>query len=265
MQVFDKMRQQKLLSLTLLLFTLAIGIVIGTVVNTGVKAARAQVAAPDATPITIPDPVLLGNEFTKLAKKLDPSVVYITADYTPKVAENPNPHGHGAQGEEGGDSDDLMEPFKKFFRGGPFANSPQHAFKQEQSGTGFIVDKNGYIITNNHVVSKVDHIKVKLHTDGQEYRARIVGVDPETDVAVIKIDPRSPLVPVTVGNSDSLQVGDWTVAIGSPFGLEASVTAGIVSALAAISALCNCSASFRPMPPSTPGTAAARFSIFAAK
>ncbi|MGA2600374.1 MAG: Do family serine endopeptidase [Bryobacteraceae bacterium] len=231
MQVFDKMRQQKLLSLTLLLFTLAIGIVIGTVVNTGVKAARAQAIAPDATPLTIPDPVLLGNEFTKLAKKLDPSVVYITADYTPKVAENPNPHGHGAQGEEGGDSDDLMEPFKKFFRGGPFANTPQHAFKQEQSGTGFIVDKNGYIITNNHVVSKVDHIKVKLHTDGQEYRARIVGVDPETDVAVIKIDPRSPLVPVTVGNSDALQVGDWTVAIGSPFGLEASVTAGIVSAL----------------------------------
>jgi len=232
MQVFDKMRQQKLLSLTLLLFTLAIGIVIGTLVNTGVKAARAQAVAPDATPLTIPNPVVLGNEFTKLAKKLEPSVVYITADYTPKVAENQNPRGHKTPGDQEGDSDDLMEPFRRFFRGGPFGqNLPPHAFKQEQSGTGFIVDKNGYIITNNHVVSKVDRIKVKLHSDGEEYRARIIGVDPETDVAVIKIDPKSPLTPVTIGNSDSVQVGDWAVAVGAPFGLEASVTAGIVSAL----------------------------------
>lgn len=230
MQVFDKMRRQKLLSLTLLLFTLAIGIVIGTLVNTGVKAARAQVA-PDATPLSIPNPVVLGNEFTKLAKKLEPSVVYITADYTQKVAEAPNPRGRRTPGDEEGDSDDLMEPFRKFFRGGPFTNMPPHAFKQEQSGTGFIVDKNGYIITNNHVVSKVDRIKVKLHSGGEEYRARVIGVDPETDVAVIKIDPRSSLTPVNIGNSDSIQVGDWAVAIGSPFGLEASVTAGIVSAL----------------------------------
>src|ERR1051326_6295413 len=99
MQVFDKMRQQKLLSLTLLLFTLAIGIVIGTLVNTGVKAARAQAVAPDATPLTIPSPVVLGNEFSKLAKKLEPSVVYITADYTPKVAENPTPHGPKTPGQ----------------------------------------------------------------------------------------------------------------------------------------------------------------------
>ena len=230
MQVFNKMRQQKLLSLTLLLFTLAVGIVIGTLVNTGVKAARGQAVAPDATPLTIPNPVVLGNEFTKLAKKLEPSVVYITADFTPKVTENANPH--KKQGDEEGDSEDLMEPFRRFFRGGPMGqNLPQHAFKQEQSGTGFIVDKNGYIITNNHVVSKVDRIKVKLRSDGEEYRARIIGTDPETDVAVIKIDPRAPLTPVTIGNSDSVQVGDWAVAVGAPFGLEASVTAGIVSAL----------------------------------
>ena len=82
------------------------------------------------------------------------------------------------------------------------------------------------------MIAKVDHIKVKLHgDDSTEYRARVVGIDPETDLAVIKIDPNSPLVPVTIGNSDAVQVGDWAVAIGSPFGLEASVTAGIVSAL----------------------------------
>ncbi len=233
MQVYEKMRQQKLLSLTLLLVTLAIGIVIGTLVNTGVKAAKGQAIAPDATPLTIPSPVVLGNEFTKLAKRLEPSVVYITADFTPKVAEAPNPHGRHSQ-DQGDDSGDMMEPFRRFFHGEPFGgngNTPPRAFKQEQSGTGFIVDKNGYIITNNHVVSKVDHIKVKLHTDGEEYRARIIGTDPETDVAVIKIDAPGTLVPVMIGNSDSVQVGDWAVAIGSPFGLEASVTAGIVSAL----------------------------------
>ena len=231
MQVIKTMRQQKLLSLILLLFTLVIGIVIGTLVNTGVRAARGQTAAPDATPLTIPSPVLLGNEFTKLAKKLEPSVVYITADYTPRVTENRSPHGRRDQSEEEGDSsEDPMAPFRRFFRGGPNGGLPQH-FKQEQSGTGFIVDKNGYIITNNHVVSKVDHIKVKLHGGDEEYRARIVGVDTETDLAVLKIDPKQPLVPVTVGNSDAIQVGDWSVAIGSPFGLEASVTAGIVSAL----------------------------------
>ncbi|HLJ51108.1 MAG TPA: Do family serine endopeptidase [Bryobacteraceae bacterium] len=230
MRFFDKMRQQKLLSLSLLMFTLAIGIVIGTLVNTGVKAARGQNVAPDASPLSIPNPVVLGNEFTKLAKKLEPSVVYITADYTPKIAENP--HGRGkSQDDESDDSgSNGLDPFfRRFFKNSP--NLPPHAFKQEQSGTGFIVDKNGYIITNNHVVSKVDHIKVKLHGSDHEYRARIIGTDPETDLAVIKIDPKESLVPVTVGNSDAIQVGDWSVAIGSPFGLEASVTAGIVSAL----------------------------------
>ena len=238
MRWFKVMRQQKLLSLSLLLVTLAIGIVIGTLVNTGVHAARGQTAAPDASPLVVPNAVQLGNEFTKLAKKLEPSVVYITADYTPKVTENP--HGRGGQEEEAqpGEGDDKgngdgLDLFKRFFRNGPSGGDlPQKAFKQEQSGTGFVVDKNGYIITNHHVIAKVDHIKVKLHGDDTtEYRARVVGIDPETDLAVIKIDPRSPLVPVNIGNSDAVQVGDWAVAIGSPFGLEASVTAGIVSAL----------------------------------
>ncbi len=235
MRWFKVMRQQKLLSLSLLLVTLAIGIVIGTLVNTGVHAARGQNSSPDASPLVVPNAVQLGNEFTKLAKKLEPSVVYITADFTPKVTENPHGQGDEDQGDGKGDGkgDDGLDLFKKFFRNGPSGGDlPQRAFKQEQSGTGFVVDKNGYIITNHHVIAKVDHIKVKLHGDDTtEYRARVVGIDPETDLAVIKIDPRSPLVPVNIGNSDAVQVGDWAVAIGSPFGLEASVTAGIVSAL----------------------------------
>src|ERR1700677_2293507 len=234
MRWFKVMRQQKLLSLSLLLVTLAIGIVIGTLVNTGVHAARGQNASPDASPLVVPNAVQLGNEFTKLAKKLEPSVVYITADFTPKVAENPHGQGDEEQGDgDGKGNDDGLDLFKKFFRNGPSGGDlPQRAFKQEQSGTGFVVDKNGYIITNHHVIAKVDHIKVKLHGDDTtEYRARVVGIEPETDLAVIKIDPRDPLVPVNIGNSDAVQVGDWAVAIGSPFGLEASVTAGIVSAL----------------------------------
>jgi serine protease Do len=233
MRWFKIMQQQKLLSLSLLLITLSIGIVIGTLITTGTHAARGQGAAQDASPLVIPNPVLLGNEFTKLARKLEPSVVYITADYTQKVSDNPHKQNKGQDPGSGDSNDDGMELFRRFFHGGPGGDAPPRAFRQEQSGTGFVVDKNGYIITNHHVIAKVDHIKVKLHTDdSSEYRARVIGIDPETDLAVIKIDPKNPLVPVTVGNSDAVQVGDWAVAIGSPFGLEASVTAGIVSALA---------------------------------
>ena len=230
MRFLEKMRQQKLLSLSLILATLGVGIIIGTLWNPSARAARAQSAAPDATPLTIPNPVQIGNEFTKLAKKLEPSVVYITADYTPKETpkEQRSPQKRNPDDEDNSDDNSGSDLFRRFFHG----PEQQPHYRQEQSGTGFIVDKNGYIITNNHVVSKVDHIKVRLHTDDStEYRARIIGFDPETDLAVLKIDPHSALVPVTVGNSDAVQVGDWAVAIGSPFGLEASVTAGIVSAL----------------------------------
>ena len=228
MKFLEKMRQQKLLSTTLLLATLSIGIVIGTVINTGVMAQRGQSAAPDATPLTIPKGTVVGNEITKLAKTLEPSVVNITADFTPKVA---------AKGKRGSNDDDQAaedpnDLFRRFFggQGGGGLELPQQNQRREQSGTGFIVDKNGYIVTNNHVVDGVDRIRVKLHGDETEYRARLIGTDRETDVAVIKIDAKRTLVPVVIANSDSVQVGEEAVAIGSPFGLEATVTAGIVSA-----------------------------------
>jgi serine protease Do len=235
MKLYQKIRQQKLMSTLLLLVTLSVGIVIGTLVNTGVNAAHSQ-NAPDATPLVIPRAEEMGNEFTKLARKLDPSVVNIAADYIPK----PGAAARGRRGQpqeddsDGGD-DNNSDLFHRFFGNKDGADMPQQVFKREQSGTGFIVDKNGYLITNHHVVSDaqggpVDHIYVKMHGDPTEYRARVVGIDIETDVAVLKIDPKHPLSPVTVGNSDAVQVGDWAVAIGSPFGLEATVTAGIISA-----------------------------------
>lgn len=234
MKLFNKMRQQKLLSGTLLLITLSVGILIGTLVNTGVKAARDQQTAPDATPLVIPHAQEVGNEFTKLARKLDPSVVNITADYTPKV--DPSRRRKGQQDPQDDDqSEEGQDLLRRFFGNRGQGDMPQQMLKREQSGTGFIVDKNGYIITNQHVVSDnqgnlVDHISVKMHGDNTDYRARVIGTDTETDIAVLKIDIKHPLPAVVIGNSDSVQVGDWAVAIGSPFGLEATVTAGIISA-----------------------------------
>src|SRR4051812_40227323 len=151
MKLFEKMRQQKLLSTTLMLFTLSLGIVIGTLLNTGVHAQRGQAAAPDAPPLTIPKATAVGNEFTKLAKILEPSVVNITADFTPKAQEGAC-KGRGPQGDDDGD-DDSSDLFRRFFGGpGGGGDQPQQSQRREQSGTGFIVDKNGYIVTNNHVV-----------------------------------------------------------------------------------------------------------------
>jgi len=223
-----------------MLCTLGIGIVIGTLVNTGVNAAKAQSVAPDATPLVLPAAVETANEFSKLAKKISPSVVNITADYMPKQQQVTRNRRARPQGDdqEGGSDDGSGELFRRFFGNqAPNLVVPQDAGKREQSGTGFIVDKNGYIITNKHVVSDeatggpVDHIKVKLHGEDTEYRGKLIGFDRETDIAVIKIDAHHPLQPVMLANSEGVQVGDWAVAIGSPFGLQETVTAGIVSAL----------------------------------
>src|SRR5579862_6333468 len=110
MKLLEKMRQQKLLSMTLVLFTLSIGIVIGTLVNTGVHAQRGGSTAPDATPLTLPKAVQIGNEFTKLAKMLEPSVVNITADYTPKLQEGKNRKKNNDDDDQG--DDDSSDRFR---------------------------------------------------------------------------------------------------------------------------------------------------------
>ncbi|MBV8551095.1 MAG: Do family serine endopeptidase [Acidobacteriaceae bacterium] len=229
MPFLQKMKQPKLLSFALLLITLVIGIVIGTVVNTGVKAERqSPAAAPDASPLSIPQAVPISNEFTKLTKKVEPSVVYIESDYLAKPGKRTIKHPEDSDEDDNGSAQRPQDPsdmFKRFF------GSPEpRSFRTEGSGTGFVVDKNGYIITNHHVIENADRIKVRLAGDDTEYRARVIGFDSETDVAVLKIDTKAALVPVQIGNSDSVQVGDWVIAIGSPFGLQATVTAGIVSA-----------------------------------
>ncbi len=229
MSMFETMRKQKFLSFTLLLFTLSIGIVIGTLLQSGVRAAGGQ-GASDATPLKIPDPVQLSTAFSQLAKKLEPSVVNITTDYIPKQAPAARTPRRQQPTPDQGDQEGL-DFFQRFFQS-PFGDLQQMPPQRRAgTGSGVIVDSKGYILTNNHVVDRADRIKVKFHGDTAEYDAKLIGTDRETDLAVIKINAPRSLPAAKIGNSDAVQVGDWAVAIGSPFGLEATVTAGIISAM----------------------------------
>ncbi len=216
MSILSNLRQPRILSAVVVLLTLAIGILIGTLVRTDVKAERTGIHS-DAEPLTIPEPVKLQNEFVRLAQRLEPAVVNITTEY------NPEPQiGGGGEAPE-----DEMDLFRRFFGE---QGVPRPRFQRRATGSGFIVDPKGYILTNNHVVEKADKIKVKLMDDQSEHQATLVGFDVETDLAVIKIDTERTLQAAEIGNSDGTQVGDWAIAIGSPFGLESTVTVGIVSA-----------------------------------
>src|SRR5665213_480211 len=236
MSFYDKVRRQKFLTLTLTLFTLSIGILIGTLVQTSAKAAKESIAAPDATPLTTPKAVEVANDFTRVAKDLEPSVVNISIDYIPakaKTESRATPQRGQGQGPDDGDQDNggLPDLFQRFFgQGGGGQFQEQQDQPTQSLGSGVVVDRNGYILTNNHVVEKATRIKVKFMNDDTEYPATVVGTDKETDLAVIHVD-RKGLAIARIGNSDALQPGDWAIAIGSPFGFQATVTAGIVSAL----------------------------------
>ncbi len=224
----EGMRRQKVFSAGLVVLTLCAGILLGTLLTTGVSAANGQAAAPDATPITIPPVHKLSNDFTKLAQMLEPSVVFITTDFTVKPQSSTRKKNSPQQDQEGDDEQGMSDQLHRFF-GMPF-DAPAVPRKREGSGSGFILDRNGYIMTNLHVVDNADSIKVRLTGDKTDYKAKLIGSDSEIDIAVIKIDAGKALQPLKVANSDGVQVGDWAVAIGAPFGLETSVTAGIVSA-----------------------------------
>jgi len=235
MNFFDKLRTQKLLSFTLILFTLSIGIVIGTLFNSGVKAAKDTAVAPGATPLTIPNPVELSNTFTQIAKMVEPSVVNISTTYLPKAPQQTRSQGNRRQltppdEDDQGDENNFLY---RFFGGNPFGGDggPEQSQRRGNAlGSGVVVDPAGYILTNNHVVDKADRIQVKFMGDPTEYDAKVVGTDTLTDLAVIRVEGKRSLVPVKIGNSEAVQVGDWAVAIGSPFGFQATVTAGIISA-----------------------------------
>ena len=159
--------------------------------------------------------------FSDLAEKVRPGVVNVQVV---KKVKNVGFNFRQFSGNPFGD----RNPFGDFF--GPFSEgNPPEGYKQQGVGSGFVISQDGYILTNNHVVDGADQIKVKL-ADGKEYTGKVVGLDPKTDLAIIKIDGASDLHALSLGNSDNLKVGNWVMAVGSPFGLEETVTAGIVSA-----------------------------------
>jgi len=208
------------------LATLTVGILIGTVISKGVRGQESKKNSDSPTPLTVPSPTQLSNQFTQIAKQLEPSVVNVNTESTIK-----NPHRRRGMSPDHGEGED-QNPFDDFFDrffGGPQNQGP---IREHSLGSGVIVDAKGYILTNRHVVEKADRIKVKLQDDPPNvlHDAKVVGTDQETDLAVIKIDTDKPLPIAKLGNSDSMQVGDWVLAVGSPFGLQETVTAGIVSA-----------------------------------
>ena len=156
---------------------------------------------------------------SELARELKPAVVNIS---TTQLVKSP--------------MDDFFKDFRGFrdFFGDEFfrrffGDMQPREFKRKSLGSGFIIDREGHILTNNHVIEKADKITVKMANE-KSYDATVVGRDPKTDIALIKIDSDADLPVVRMGDSDKLEVGEWVVAIGNPFGLEQTVTAGIISA-----------------------------------
>jgi len=241
----DKFRTRRLGFTFAILATLSAGILIGSVVAHGVEGKETKVDSSDAKPLQVPNPVNLSTTFTKIAKDVGPAVVNINTVSYPKNSsgrhfqgnlQGPDDNGQGQQGPGQGQGDNGMQDFFNHFFGfggpqGPEGEGPDGG-ERMALGSGFIVDPRGYIITNNHVVEKADKIWVKLTTDprgDQGHIATVVGTDKATDIAVLKINVGSPLPTVKLGNSDGTQIGDWVMAIGSPFGLNQTVTAGIIS------------------------------------
>ena len=182
---------------------IAVVLAVGLLTAAGLQAAK--------TP-----PRMIPDNFSELAEQVGPAVVNIQVE---KEVKNEGLQ-RRFEGIPFGD-----ERFKDFFG----KQMPPQDRRQAGIGTGFIIDQNGYIITNNHVVEDADRIKVKLN-DEREFDAKVIGRDPQTDLALIKIDAKSDLPVASLGRSADLKVGEWVVAVGSPFGLEQTVTAGIVSA-----------------------------------
>ena len=212
------MRRRKIFATLLVAFTLGIGIIIGTLLSGHAQATRAQTSTSGAALLVVPDPVTLSTSFSAISKKLGPAVVNIS---TTQVIEKPK--GESKKPKAYGD------PFQDFFD--RFFDSPDNSPDAERSlGSGVMVDKKGFILTNDHVIDQATKIQVTLDGDPIKYNGRVIGFDKETDLAVVKIDADHDLPIAKLGNSDGVQVGDWVLAFGSPFGLNSTVTAGIISA-----------------------------------
>jgi serine protease Do len=261
----DRLRARRLLSTFAVLAVVSTAILVGSYAAHGVHGQEKASDSSDATPLKIPATSVAPNAFAQIAKAVGPAVVNINTRTLPKEAAKGmrrlNPHGRavpmpqpqapndddqdgtpsdpgqgqGPGGQAGpGGQGNFQDFFNRFFGGQVPGDGDDQGGERDSLGSGFIVDPKGYIITNNHVIDKADEIYVKLSTDPDSTdlgrKARIIGVDKATDLAVIKIDADKPLPTVKLGNSEGTAVGDWVIAIGSPFTLSQTVTAGIISA-----------------------------------
>src|SRR5262249_43870100 len=187
----------------------------------GISKAVKTPDTPATTAAKSSEIAMVPANFTELAEKVRPGVVNIQVV---KRIKNAAFGSRNFSGNPFGENN----PFGDFF--GPFSGEDSApAPTQRGVGSGFVISNQGYILTNNHVVEDVDQIKVKL-SNGKEYDGKVVGRDPKTDLALVKIEGASDLHPLAMGNSDELKVGSWLVAVGSPSGLKQPGTAGIVSA-----------------------------------
>jgi len=220
----DWSRRRKTVVGGIIAATLCVGIMIGTLVSGRVSAMRSGslFTGTDAAPLALPDPIPSSSTFSTIVNRVEPAVVNIatTQVMDRKALQHKQHHGQG-------DQDDPNEDFFFHFFDGQPNQQPQ---AERSLGSGVILDKRGFILTNNHVVDQASKIQVQLNGDTTKYTAKVVGVDEDTDLAVIKIDAGKDLPSAKLGNSEGVQVGDWVLAIGSPFGLNATVTAGIISA-----------------------------------
>jgi serine protease Do len=216
----ERSRRRTIFAAVLIAATLVVGILIGTVINGKVSAMKTfSFAGTNATPLAVPDPIPSSSSFSGIVSRVEPAVVNIA---TTQVIDRRKKRRSGQD-----DQDDPSQDFFFHFFDGRPDGQPQ---AERSLGSGVIIDKRGYILTNNHVVDQATKIQVQLSGDTTKYTAKVVGVDDATDLAVIKIDAAKELPSAKLGNSDGVQVGDWVLAIGSPFGLNATVTAGIISA-----------------------------------
>ena len=214
-QTMEQKKHFKLILIALLMAGAMVGF------GYGLSSAVKSSDLPALTESTVSESPMVPANFSDLAEKVRPGVVNIQVV---KKVKNVDFGFRNFSGNPFGDKN----PFGDFF--GPFSEgNPPRGFEQRGVGSGFVMSQEGYILTNNHVVEDADQIKVKL-SNGKEFNGKVIGRDPKTDLALLKIEGGSDLHPLKLGNSEDLKVGSWVVAVGSPFGLEQTVTAGIVSA-----------------------------------
>ncbi|GAA3922161.1 DegQ family serine endoprotease [Luteimonas lutimaris] len=198
-------------------------IVLTAAATTAVVLPVATATAQQSTVSSAPTPVAGLPDFSQLVEQVGPGVVSVSAE----IGGGASPRSRAAQ------QQDIPEIFRRFFGpdGFPFPDMPDRGARPrgESMGSGFIISSDGYVLTNHHVVDGASEVKVKL-SDGREFKAKVVGSDEQSDVALLKIDAKG-LPALRIGNSDALKPGQWAIAIGSPFGLDHSVTAGIISAV----------------------------------